>query len=225
MSEELLKLLVAAIAGLVLGIERESKHKPLGLKTCVVISVTSCLLTIISIETALTHYDHPFIRSDPMRLSAQIVSGVGFLGAGVILRRNNDVISGLTTAAIVWTASGIGIATGAGYFKEVAIGIIILVLSVRFLPYIVMKVGPSSLREREINLTVYVDDNEESTDYIFNEISKIVGDLRNMKISGREDYLKVELRCTLDEHQGEIIKYYHKIKAIKGVRAIEVQGR
>jgi len=225
MSEELIKLLVAAVAGLVLGIERESKHKPLGLKTCVVISVTSCLLTIISIDTAMIHYDNPFIRSDPMRLSAQIVSGVGFLGAGVILRRNNDVISGLTTAAIVWTASGIGIATGAGYFKEVAAGVIILVLSVRFLPYIVAKLGPSSLREQEVNLTVYMDENEVNMDFILNEISKIVGDLRNIKINSREEYLKVELRCTLEESEEGIIKYYYKIKEIEGIKGMEVQGR
>ncbi|MEI3606933.1 MgtC/SapB family protein [Pseudogracilibacillus sp. SE30717A] len=225
MSEELIKLLIAAVAGLVLGIERESKHKPLGLKTCVVISVTSCLLTIISIEASMIQYDNPLIRSDPMRLSAQIVSGVGFLGAGVILRRNNDVISGLTTAAIVWTASGMGIATGAGYFKEVTFGIVILVLSVRFLPYIVAKIGPKTLRETEINLTVYIEDDENITGYIFNEISKIVGDLRNVKISGREEQLKVELRCTLDERNGGIMKYYYKIKAIEGVKGIEVEGR
>lgn len=225
MSVELIKLLVAAVAGIVLGIERESKHKPLGLKTCVVISVTSCLLTIISVETALIHYDNPLIRSDPMRLSAQIVSGVGFLGAGVILRRNNDVISGLTTAAIVWTASGIGIATGAGYFKEVVLGLIILVLSVRFLPYIVIKLGPSSLREQEISLTVFIDDNEANIDYVFNEISKIVGDLRNIKVNGREDYLKVEIRCTLDHRKGGIIKYYYKLKEVEGIIGIELQGR
>ncbi|MEI3613485.1 MgtC/SapB family protein [Pseudogracilibacillus sp. SO30301A] len=225
MSVELIKLLVAAVAGLILGIERESKHKPLGLKTCIVISVTSCLLTIISIETAMIKYDNPFIRSDPMRLSAQIVSGVGFLGAGVILRRNNDVISGLTTAAIVWTASGIGIATGAGYFREVTIGIIILVFSIRLLPYIVTKIGPSSLREQEINLTVFVEDNESSTDFIFNEISKIVGDVKNVKISSRDDYVKVEMRCTLDSREGGIMKYYHRMKAIEGIKGIEVQGR
>ncbi|MEI3614268.1 MgtC/SapB family protein [Pseudogracilibacillus sp. SO30301A] len=81
MTSVLIKLCSASIAGLVLGIEREAKNKPLGLKTCVVISVASCLLTILSIESALSSYnDMMFIRADPMRLAAQIVSGVGFLG-------------------------------------------------------------------------------------------------------------------------------------------------
>lgn len=56
------------------------------------------------------------IRSDPMRLAAQIISGVGFLGAGVILHRHDDAISGLTTAAIVWASAGVGITCGAGFY-------------------------------------------------------------------------------------------------------------
>src|SRR5699024_9160101 len=97
-----MKLLLAAAAGLVLGLEREAKHKPLGLKTCVVIAIASCLLTIISIETAQNDYQGTvFYRADRMRLAAQIASGVGFLGAGVNLRNDSNVITGLTTAAIV----------------------------------------------------------------------------------------------------------------------------
>ena len=112
----LIKLGIAALLGLLLGIEREVKHKPVGMKTSVVISVAACLLTIVSIESSY-RYAEPYIRPmDPLRLAAQIVSGIGFLGAGVILRRTNEVISGLTTAAIIWAAAGIGIAVGAGFF-------------------------------------------------------------------------------------------------------------
>ncbi len=112
-----IKLVIAATLSLVIGIERELKKKPVGLKTSLVIATFSCLLTIISIETA---YSTPPAREDinitmdPLRLAAQIVSGIGFLGAGVILRRGNDSITGLTTAAMIWGAAGIGIAVGGG---------------------------------------------------------------------------------------------------------------
>ncbi len=76
------------------------------------------LLTIVSIHSVQKYAVQGLTNMDPMRLAAQIVSGVGFIGAGVILRRSNDMISGLTTAAMVWAASALGIASGAGFYTE-----------------------------------------------------------------------------------------------------------
>ena len=114
-----LKLGISAFLGLIIGIEREIKRKPVGLKTSLVISIVSCMLTIVSIESAFKFpgSDELNITMDPLRLAAQIVSGIGFIGAGVILRRDNS-ISGLTTAAIIWGAAGIGIAVGAGSYLK-----------------------------------------------------------------------------------------------------------
>src|SRR5699024_6310264 len=122
-----------------LGIERELKRKALGLKTILVISIGSCLLTIVSIQSAYVFEGSDLIdiRMDPLRLAAQIVSGVGFLGAGVILRREDETISGLTTAAVVWGAAGVGIATGAGFYVESVIGVLLLLFSVELIPYMV----------------------------------------------------------------------------------------
>ncbi|MBO1001763.1 MgtC/SapB family protein [Pseudogracilibacillus auburnensis] len=225
MTSILIKLCYASIAGLVLGIEREAKHKPLGLKTCVVISVTSCLLTIISIEAAISSYnDMMFIRADPMRLAAQIVSGVGFLGAGVILRRNNDVISGLTTAAIVWTASGIGIGIGAGYYKEASLGVIIIIISVRFLPYIVHKVGPSTLNQQNVSVNLFVDYTVDIEKMMVG-IREILGDIKHIKISGEVEGHKIELACKMKEDNETILKYYHKVNSISGVVYAEIEAR
>ncbi len=112
------KLGFSLLLGLLIGIDRQLKHKPLGMKTSMVISVASCLITIVSIESVHQYSVPGHTNMDPLRLAAQIVSGVGFIGAGVILRRNNDVISGLTTAAMVWAASALGIAAGAGFYLE-----------------------------------------------------------------------------------------------------------
>src|SRR5690625_1226434 len=99
--EMLFRLFIATVLGLMIGLERELKRKSLGLKTILVISMVSCLLTIVSIRSSFLYRgtENAEIRMDPMRLSAQIVSGVRFLGAGVILRRGDEAVTGLTTAA------------------------------------------------------------------------------------------------------------------------------
>ena len=116
------KMAFAMVLGGIIGLERELKAKPVGVKTCMIIAVTTCVLTIVSIQSA-EHYAQVSenIRTDPMRLAAQVISGIGFLGAGVILRKHNDAISGLTTAAIIWAAAGIGIASGAGFYFDAII--------------------------------------------------------------------------------------------------------
>src|SRR5690625_3911768 len=195
----LIKLTLAALAGLLLGLERESKHKPLGLKTCAVIAIASCLLTIVSIEAAISSYNESFfIRADPMRLAAQIVSGVGFLGAGVILRRSNDAISGLTTAAIVWAASGFGIAIGAGYFVEVTVGLILIFVTVSIIPMLIRMFGPHALKEQEVLLRVYAAASTNVKDVI-QDIEKKVIHIRNVKIKGDMSGHEIELYTVIDE--------------------------
>lgn len=158
--ETFLKLLIAAALSLVIGLERELKRKPVGLKTSVVISTFSCLLTIISIESAYiaqgSEYENVNITMDPLRLAAQIVSGIGFLGAGVILKRGNDSISGLTTAAMIWGAGGIGIAVAAGFYLEASFAVLIVLLSIELLPPLMTKLGPSRLRLAEATVRIFI---------------------------------------------------------------------
>jgi putative Mg2+ transporter-C (MgtC) family protein len=103
-----LALLLAALLGGLIGLERELHDRPAGLRTHVLVCVGAALITLISSRLAL---DFPG-RTDPTRIAAQIVSGIGFLGAGAILRAGFS-IHGLTTAASIWTTAGIGIAVGA----------------------------------------------------------------------------------------------------------------
>lgn len=218
----MLKLFLATVAGLILGLERESKHKSLGLKTCVVISITSCLLTIVSIEFVLSPYKGTFFTgADPMRLPSQIVSGIGFLGAGVIFRRDNNVISGLTTAAIVWTASGFGIAIGVGYYLEVMLGLGLIHLTVNFLPFIMRIIGPASLKEQEVHLEVYVD----STiliDTVVEEIETFMISIEKLKIKGNGDGHRLDMRCVIDDEEGSVFSEYDNIRKITGVNKVEI---
>ena len=163
-----IKLLIAATLSLIIGIERELKKKPVGLKTSMVIATFSCLLTIISIETAYSAPARPEINitMDPLRLAAQIVSGIGFLGAGVILRKGNDSITGLTTAAMIWGAAAIGIAVGAGFYIHAFITVMIVVIGIEVIAPLLMKFGPKRLRMREVKLVIITEQAERIKDLI-----------------------------------------------------------
>lgn len=99
-------LISAVICGLIIGLERKYKQKPAGFKTMVLISVGSMLYTFGSLL---------FPNSDPLRVVGQIVTGVGFLGAGVIIKGTGARVSGLTTAALIWVSSSLGVLCGMGY--------------------------------------------------------------------------------------------------------------
>lgn len=218
----ILKLSLASLVGLILGLEREGKHKSLGLKTCVIISITSCLLTIVSIEFAASPYKGVmFTGADPMRLASQIVSGIGFLGAGVIFRRDDDVISGLTTAAIVWTAAGFGIAIAAGYYLAVALSIGLVHMAVSYLPSIMRELGPDSLKNQEIYLKIDVD-SDTPLEELVEKIEELVISLENVKIRGDDRGSSIEMRCIIDDDKGSIHSKYDRIKKIKGINYIEI---
>ncbi|WP_026564214.1 MgtC/SapB family protein [Bacillus sp. UNC41MFS5] len=178
-----IRLGMAAVLGIIIGLERELKQKPLGLKTCVVISVISCLITVVSIESAdLYAKMNSNIRTDPMRLTAQVISGIGFLGAGVILRKRNNVISGLTTAAIIWGASGVGIAVGAGFYYEACISIGIILFSLKVLPLIVNLFIPKTLSSKELKVKFLILDQV--------DISKIIEKVKCQNYNVNDIYIK-----------------------------------
>ncbi|WP_230200261.1 MgtC/SapB family protein [Bacillus niameyensis] len=223
-TELLIKLAVSGLLGLIIGLERELKSKPLGLKTSLVISIISCLLTIVSIESAYFFPGNDAIRiqMDPLRLAAQIVSGIGFLGAGVILRRGNDHISGLTTAAMVWGAAGIGIAVGAGFYAEAAAGVVLLIISVELIPYILVKFGPKKLYKRELILKITVS-KQESFEKIINKLleEKIV--ITNTRIKDIKDHSQhmLELKARVNSKR-PVTDIYYTISRMDDVQALEI---
>ncbi|WP_141433794.1 MgtC/SapB family protein [Bacillus sp. 03113] len=223
--EIFIKLGLSAILGLIIGLERELKRKPVGLKTSLVICIVSCLLTIVSIESAymFPKNDRINITMDPLRLAAQIVSGIGFLGAGVILRRGNDSISGLTTAALIWGAAGIGIAVGAGYYLESITGVTLLIISVKVIPFLMSLIGPRQLREKEITLNLRVSEKENMKDIIsFIQDQKI--SIKNIRIKDLEEgeHL-IHLRIIVD-HRRKTTDVYYSVSEIKGIRQIEIEN-
>ncbi|AMA74653.1 MgtC/SapB family protein [Aneurinibacillus thermoaerophilus] len=121
------RLLLSAFFGFAIGLERTSRSKPAGIKTYTFVTVASTLLTLVSIHTVERYSVAGHTMMDPMRLTAQIVSGLGFLGAGLIIQRGRSV-KGLTSAAMVFFAGGIGISIGAGYYGMTAFAMLLMYL-------------------------------------------------------------------------------------------------
>jgi putative Mg2+ transporter-C (MgtC) family protein len=121
-----LRLLLAFLAGMLIGIEREAHSQPAGMRTHILITIGSTLAMLLSIYIPQSFPD--FQNGDPGRIAAQVVSGIGFLGAGAILRFGINV-RGLTTAASVWAMAMIGLAIGAGMYMISLISLVIILFS------------------------------------------------------------------------------------------------
>jgi putative Mg2+ transporter-C (MgtC) family protein len=126
-TEDILKLLLALALGGMIGIEREMRDKAAGFRTLMFICSGATLFTIFSVR--FSQFGATDLGGDPARIAAQIVSGIGFLGAGVILREHGE-IRGLTTASTIWLVAAIGMGVGGGQylFSVAATGIILLAL-------------------------------------------------------------------------------------------------
>lgn len=214
----LLRLLLAALIGGIIGIEREASNRPAGLRTHILVSVGSALIMMISL------YGMPE-RADPSRIASNVVTGVGFLGAGTILR-NGNTIQGLTTAASLWVCAGIGLAVGSGYyFGGIVTALIVLVSLV-----VLSKVEKNYLRGANKLIRITAQDRAG----LIGEVGTVFGSygisIRNITI----DDLKSD-----DENTGYIdIKFYIKkpmgvnnenlyesILDVEAVKSIELEER
>ncbi|HAU55232.1 MAG TPA: magnesium transporter MgtC [Sphingobacterium sp.] len=118
--------MLSVLIGLLIGIEREYRNKSAGLRTFILVSFGSCLFTILSLQIGL---------ANPDRLAANIITGIGFLGAGVIFKEDNKV-SGITTATTIWATASLGMCVGAGYIFLAFIGVGLVLMILALLTYL-----------------------------------------------------------------------------------------
>lgn len=126
----ILRLLLSAVLGAVIGYQRERAGKQAGLRTNTLICVGAALFTVVSI--------YGFDADDTARVAAGVVTGIGFLGAGAIIRSGEGILAGLTTAATIWAVAGIGLAAGAGLYAASAVATAII-LAVLLIPHSISK--------------------------------------------------------------------------------------
>jgi putative Mg2+ transporter-C (MgtC) family protein len=126
--ETLARLALSVVLGVAFGWGPERAHKPAGLRTHLLVSVGSALIMLISLEMYF-RYNGPKSSVDPGRIAAQVVSGIGFIGAGTILHAEGGLVKGLTTAASIWAVSGVGLACGAGMYLLAVAGTAVTLIS------------------------------------------------------------------------------------------------
>jgi putative Mg2+ transporter-C (MgtC) family protein len=145
--DTLLRVFVAAALGGAIGLERELDEKAAGLRTHMLVSVGAALFTLVGAYGFREFFGGGGVSLDPSRIAAQIVTGVGFLGAGVIFRQG-FTIRGLTTAASLWLVAAIGMAAGAGFWKGALIATGAAVVSLRPLEWLKERVIPQRAASR-----------------------------------------------------------------------------
>ena len=185
----LIKLFLAALAGGLVGLEREKHGRPAGMRTNLLVSLGACTIMIIS-EAFYLKYGmyggETTLRLDPSRTAAQIVTGIGFLGAGVIIKEGATV-RGLTTAASLWVVAGLGMAFGMGFFSLGAISTVLVIISLIFL----RKLDPVIKKDRYLTLSV----TGRRRDNLFDELMELVKEmgLKASDISSQVDLLENEI--------------------------------
>lgn len=131
------RIIFAMVAGGLIGFEREMGHHPAGFRTHILVCVGSALIVLLSTYGFSQFAYEPNVRLDPARLAAQVISGIGFLGAGTILRTGLS-ISGLTTAASLWVVAAIGLAIGAGFYYGAIFATVMVVIILFFFNHLEM---------------------------------------------------------------------------------------
>lgn len=143
LGEICLRLLCAMVVGLVIGTEREYTNRPAGMRTHILVALGACAVMITG-QLIFVQYRAVGGTPDPSRLSAQVITGVGFLGAGTILREGTNV-KGLTTAASLWAVACLGIAAGGGYYAVALAGMVFIFITLTIFEVIQNKlVGPGN---------------------------------------------------------------------------------
>ncbi|REC77530.1 MgtC/SapB family protein [Chryseobacterium elymi] len=155
---ELLLILISVLLGLLIGAEREYRNKSAGLRTFILVCFGSCLFTILSIKIGV---------ENPDRLAANIITGIGFLGAGVIFKGDNK-IDGITTATTIWATASIGMAVGSGYVYLSLLGTALVLLILSALIYLQNFID-SSHKIREYRITVTRSEDIKHCEKIFEE--------------------------------------------------------
>jgi putative Mg2+ transporter-C (MgtC) family protein len=206
------RLLTAALLGALLGFEREMKQKSAGLRTNVLIALGSALFTVMSYEMAEGD------AADPSRIAAQIVTGIGFLGAGAIIRQGLSV-RGLTTAAGLWVVAAIGMAVGAGYYSAalIATGIVLVGLG----PFRWLEGGAALARFRRAGGALEIDLTPE---HPISDVLAVV-DARRVRLSRVEfadddagRHLRLELDLPLGSAEERLVDDLAAIEGVRGVR-------
>ncbi len=214
----LTRLAFATLAGFFIGLDRERHSQPAGLRTHMVICLGACLMMVLSVYVPIEYIQKGF-SSDPTRLAAQVISGIGFLGAGAIFRFGFNV-KGLTTAASIWTTSGIGLCFGAGYFFLGILSTIFLIIIL----YIFDKIEDHIIERRNWRIiTVDFDSKNLSASKIIDSIKTCAANLKQPSIieNVEKNSTEIIVNCKIDEDL-DIKDLFERIKSLGHIKTLKI---
>lgn len=204
----MVRLLVALVLGAIVGLERERQERAAGLRTVTMVSLGSCLFTIVGA--------YGFANTDPSRVAAQIVTGIGFLGAGTIFLRK-DLVRGLTTAATIWSVAAIGMAAGtAQYF--VALFTTLLILSVLMVLKPIERRFFKRPNEAQVSLILPRGEGEiERVRAALRGIDAFPISIRIQELNDGDDRLEVDIGLPAERTTSELLR---QLRTIEGAKQI-----
>ena len=217
-----LRLGCAMLVGLVIGMEREYTHRPAGLRTHILVALGACVVSILG-EMLFIQYNTMGATPDPARLSAQVITGVGFLGAGTIMKEGVNV-KGLTTAASVWAVACLGIAAGFGYYVLALMGMLFTFVTLTIFEALQRKLVHS--RSVEDHYLVIAEDVEAALDLI-NQAAKgpkiTIFDLNAVKVA--EGY-RITFRAWFVGKKNEKHRsaFFASLASAEGVQSVSYDG-
>lgn len=169
----IIRIVAAFLLGGILGWEREMKNRAAGLRTYMLVCVGSCVIMLTN-----QYIYQVFGVGDPVRMGAQVVSGIGFLGAGTIVVTRRNQIKGLTTAAGLWTAAAAGLALGIGFYEAAIVGALLIIVILTLMHGL-----DSRIRRRVLQMELYVEvDSKVSIGHIAKEIRKLGAKIEGIQI-------------------------------------------
>ncbi len=218
-AEILLRVGLAAVLGGAIGFERELREREAGLRTHLLVSVGAALFTLVS---AYAWSDWAFSTEeglvfDPTRIAAQVVTGIGFLGAGAIIREGLSV-RGLTTAATLWVVAAIGMATGAGYYAAAVITTVLVLVSLWPLRLIAYRVS-GRLRPEEGRLAVELPAGASAVS-VLEAVEGAGAMVRSLEFEEKGDTRRVDLRVRIERGRtpAALLDALMKAPDVKGAR-------
>jgi putative Mg2+ transporter-C (MgtC) family protein len=225
-----LRITIAVIFGFCVGLERELTNKYAGLRTHILVCLGACVFTLISIYGFPTFApgDNVDITQatgirDTSRVAAQIVTGIGFIGAGTVLR-NGPIVLGLTTAATLWIAASIGMACGAGMFDIAFAGTCLAIITLVSVRVLERKVLPNSTKRStrvKISITCHSDFADKIQDFVIDTYQNISQLSRKTLVS---DDNSVKLSCIIEVQKRKPIKdLYKTFQKQEGVDSLSIQ--
>jgi putative Mg2+ transporter-C (MgtC) family protein len=215
-AEALLRLLLAAGLGGAIGFERELRDHEAGFRTHLLVALGACVFTLVS---AYAWTDWAFSQSsgivfDPTRIAAQIVTGVGFLGAGAIIVRGISV-RGLTTAATLWSVAAIGMAAGTGYY-EVGVGAAVLVLVSLGPLRLISKRLVARVRPEEAELAIQLAPGSQAT-RVLAAIEEFGGEISQVEF-GDERTIDITLRASRRAESARVAEKVNELDEVERVQ-------